>query len=277
MAGPSVAWVDFELDELLPHGPLSAALLTKLRDNQEHLYEVAHAGGYGGGSAHTHASSGAAAADLVCHENLLVHSCPASTSSRNMNNGNTWELNGLATAQSFHDLPGVLIGGHTGTSNAYQIMGGDAGESKAIFGTDTADGMDCVASFFIRPLGENAMASGAISFGFADGSTSTFTSSASLAYTDISHTWTRVYSRFTQAGQGHSTDVRFLFRVSTAFTDGIMVTGLQVNRGRHLAPWTISNVEGSNVSECNTNYARMPDCPLLDWRISMSDAVDLTP
>ena len=152
-------------------------------------------------------------------------------------------------------------------------MGGDSsGESKAFFG---ANGMDCAVSFFIKPIAED-MAAGAMTFGFADNSTSVWTDSASFTYTDISNEWTRVYATFTGAGGGHGTDVRLLFRVTTAFSFGFLLTGLQVSRGRHLAPWTISNVEGKTAKNGNVNYTDMPDCPVLDQRISMSDAVDVT-
>lgn len=271
MAGPTVAWDDFTLDELLPHGPLSAALLTKLRNNQEHLYEVAHAGGYGGGSAHTHASSGAATLDMPIHENLIRGSCPG-----NNMRSDAWTLSGFRNPDDFEDNVALVIGGDSSGETIYQSLGGDDDEAIAMFGTDTADGMDCVISFFIQPL-EGAMAAGALSFGFADNSTSTFTDSAPVAYTDLSEGWTRVYSRFTQGGQGHSTDVRFLVRTTTGFTNGISLCGFQLNRGRQLVPWTISNVEGKYANNGNVNYLDMPDAPILDQRIAMHDAVDVTP
>lgn len=274
MAAPSVAYVPIDIGDLLPHGDCSAALIKTMRDNQEHLKEVAYGtgSGYTGGTAHDHDGTDSAAVDQCVHENLLIGSCIG-----RYRRGDAWTLSGFRVLLDIRASNGLVYGGETSGHHLFQQVGGSASdESRAMVGLLSGDGMDCVASFFLRPVKET-LAAGALSFGFADNSTSVFTAAATLAYTDLRDGWQRVYARFHQAGALHATNVRFLVRVTTGFTSGLALTGFQLNRGRVLAPWTISNVEGQYASHGNVNYVDMPNAPIIDQEIAMDLALDLTP
>lgn len=276
MPGPSEAWTDISIDDWLTKSTLEAALVDAIRTNQEHLKEVAYGTSisYGGGSAHTHDGTDSASLPVTDCNNIIPGAFHFGSS---FLYGTLWTTSNIASQPVG---PGIYTIDFNGigfasilNASAYQIIGGSAAKSLGIFGTN---GADCVASIWVRSHDYDSPA-GELSFGFADGGTS-FASGfqATVPASSIPLQWTRFYARFSGAGGGFSTDVRFLIKVTSSFSPGqVAIGGAMMNLGQCLAPFNISNIEIKGRP--NARYFGLGNVPCAEMETSLFDAVDVTP
>ena len=301
---PELFWTDMSDSEWsAQNAPWSPAWVATLARNTEcHKRALYGLGSYLGDVPHDHQTGETAHMSPAVGVNVVQASCPALTVDPGEIEGereNVWAASGFSIqvlkniwfatyGEDRRAAEGGAAGGYL-TQRLYALGGG---RQSAMFGSGT----DMVLAVFVRAQG--TLSRGSAQFGLSGGREGKaivdaetdyqiegpgefgFRSSGVIHYTDLSTTWARFYVRVNTARSGIAGDVRLTVSVAQGFDEKIEITGFTASHGRRLYPWAPSpgDLPQTPYSFGHAGWNNMPrDVPLLDWAISMDNAIKMEP
>lgn len=214
----------------------------------------------------------------VSGPNLILNPCPEGKDEH-------W----AGTSNSFSSTFSTVALGNTSGDHLYQILAKDdetGNTNHAVFGSGTP----LVLSFVCKAW--DALSAGVMHFGISDGSTTTFTTGNrfTLDHSQVSSTlWRRFWMRADLTsnsppsgtalpGDSHATDVRFLMRASTVFTQDLLLTGFMACQSDGvLTPfnWGPHEHSAEGYGRVHGEH-RQPKAPIWSTAVGMDNAVELT-
>lgn len=302
---PEIYWTDMSDSEWqAQHAPWSAGWLATLARNTEcHKRVLYGTGSYTGEIPHDHMTGESAPLSPAVGVNLVQASCPATTltggSGLDLEDG-VWTASGFTIAlrvdvgivATFGEDSRAVEGGTRGGYITQRLMTLGGGKQAQLFG----QGVDLVCAVFARVT--KASSRGTLQFGLSSERDSVAVQDASsslsvegpgefgprasgvIHYTDLNTSWKRFFIRIKNAGTEMPGDVRLTLSVLQSFSEKVQLSGFTATPGRRLYPWSSSpgDVPKTPAVFGHAGWQNMPeDIPLLDWAVSMDNAIELEP
>lgn len=255
-------------------------------------------GSYVGDVPHTHKGAEDAHRATTNGHNILSPSCVSGNALDNTGGRfSEWVADGFYD----DDGSGYLRGGLKG-DYVFQFLYFPNNNYQYAPRTVLGDGLDLTVSFFAKI--REASDYGIIEFGVSgntrgstrvesgDDSRITVNSPGDFAAghrgiisgADLATSWKRFYVTIPGAARPYADGGRFTIRVEESFAREVLISGFMATPGRVLYPWSPSPADIPYTSDAavfvasHAGWANLPaDVPILDWTVSMTNAVKLEP
>lgn len=260
MPAPSVTWTDISPARLQSNAPADASLVDDIYDNIVFCREL-----FIGTNTtlaavpHSHLGVTDGAITALASDNILQNSAPDD------DGDGDWTTSGIEIESD----KGFLVSTTDGSFAWQRLFTSDSNADITLnaFGTT---GADWCLSIFVRARTQ-APTAGILSFGLADGSTSSYISGcrADISYTQITTAWQRFYMTLDAKGGSASTDVRFLLcngaGANAALNQQTVVTCMAVTFGKVLTYWMPGVGEASGNGDTHDDWRRYGLTDIAAW------------